>query len=86
MNVVFAMTNTVLAHGGQRVQIRAGEPWDAADSLVKQYPDYFAEHLRAVRSTADPRGFSEYEPPVERATAAPGERRNARRPRKDADE
>jgi hypothetical protein len=35
----------------------------------------FAEELSAVRTTLDPSGMQ----PVERATAAPGERRNVRR-------
>lgn len=81
MNVVFANTNAVLAHAGQRVGIRAGEPWDANDPLVQAYPDHFADNLRSVRTTLDPRGFREFE--VERATRAPGERRNVRRTAKD---
>lgn len=85
-NVVYAKTNVVLAHAGARVSVRAGEPWDAADPLVAHYPDIFAAHLKAVRTTEDPRGFREYEPPVERATRAPGEKRTTRRPRKPADQ
>ena len=75
--VVFAKTSAVLAHGGQRVPIRAGEPWDGDDSLVKSYPDMFADGVAAVRSTTDPRGYTE----VEQATRAPGEKRTVRRPR-----
>lgn len=75
--VVFAKTSVVLAHGGQRVPVRAGEPWDGDDALVKSYPDMFIDTLASVRSTTDPRGFTE----VETATRGPGEKRNARRPR-----
>ena len=83
-DVVYAKTSVVLAHAGRRVTVRAGEPWAAADPLVAQYPDQFAQHLKAVRTTEDPRGFREYEP-VERATRAPGEKRQVRRgrPRRD---
>lgn len=83
-DIVYAKANGVLAHGGYRVTVRAGEPWDANDPLVQHYPDSFAEHLPAVRSTQDPRGYREYEP-VERATRAPGERRRTRRQAEDAD-
>lgn len=85
MDVVYGKTNVVLKHGGNRVPVRIGEPWDAADPLVEQYPDCFAAHVKAVRSTLDPRGFVEYEQaaeteaPVETATRAPGETRNVRR-------
>lgn len=85
MDVVYAKTNVVLAFGGQRVQVRVGEPWNADDPLVKAYPDTFAPNVKAVRSTEDPRGFVEYEQaaeaeaPVETATRAPGEARNVRR-------
>lgn len=75
-NVVFARLNSVLAHAGRRVTVSAGEPWDASDPLVKQYPDVFVPNLPAMRSTVDPRGYRET---VERATRAPGERRMTRR-------
>lgn len=75
--VVYAKTSATLAHGGLRIPIRAGEPWDAADPLVAAYSDMFADDLAMVRSTSDPRGYSE----VERATRAPGEKRNVKRPR-----
>lgn len=85
-NVVYAKASVVLAHAGRRVQVKAGEPWGAGDPLVAQYPDMFAAHLRAVRSTEDPRGYREYEPPVERATRAPGEKRTVRRARQNTAE
>jgi len=76
--IAYATTTAVLAHGGQRVSVRAGDPWDADDPLVSAYPDMFTEALPAVRCTTDPSGMR----PVETATAAPGEQRQAaRRPR-----
>lgn len=77
--VVYAKTSVVVAHAGHRHALRAGEPWDGDDPLVQRYPDMFVQQLPAVRSTQDPRGFREYEPPVERATRAPGERRTTKR-------
>ncbi|THJ75813.1 hypothetical protein [Candidatus Frankia alpina] len=83
--VAYAKSNTVLAHGGERISIRAGEPWDAGDPLVAAYPDMFAPTLEAVRSTTDPSGLRRVAagpPQVEAATRAPGERRAVRaRPR-----
>lgn len=84
-DIVYAKTSVVLKHAGQRVTVRAGEPWAAGDPLVDQYPDMFAPHLKAVRTTEDPRGYREYEPPVERATRAPGEKRQVRRGPKGTD-
>lgn len=85
-DIVYAKSSVVLAHGGQRVSVRAGEPWVASDPLVAHYPDMFAAHVKAVRTTEDPRGFREYEPPIERGTRAPGEKRVTRRPRKPQNE
>lgn len=78
-SIVFAKTNSVVAFGGRRVPIAVGEPWDADDALVSQYPDLFAENVRAVRTTTDPRGFRELEQQVEQATRRPGEKRTSRR-------
>lgn len=98
-DIVYTRQSGVLAHGGQRIRVTPGEPWRADDPLVAAYPDFFVDHVPAVRTTEDPRGWTEYTPPgkgmtadvvivdelpVERATAAPGERRQTRRPsRKD---
>jgi hypothetical protein len=77
--VVFARRGAVLAHGGKRVGVRPGEPWDANDPLVQQYPDNFVASVPAMRSTVDPRGYREHSGDVERATRAPGEKRTTRR-------
>lgn len=76
---VFANVTAVLAHAGQRVGIKAGEAWDDADPLVKQYPDMFTDAPQAMRSTTSPAGLVPVEQPVERATRAPGEKRGTRR-------
>ncbi|GAA0971966.1 hypothetical protein GCM10009550_79800 [Actinocorallia libanotica] len=85
MSIAYANRHASLAHGGQRIAIRAGEPWDAADPLVKAYPDFFDASLPAVRCTTDPSGIRlldrQEDAAPETATAAPGERRTTRRPR-----
>jgi hypothetical protein len=75
--IVFANQSCILAVGGQRVQVRRGDPWDAGDPAVKQYPDHFVDQVPAVRCTTETRGYRllAEEPAVERATAAPGEKR-----------
>lgn len=84
-DVVYARASAVLAHGGHRIAVSAGDPWDAADPLVRRYPDMFTRELAYVRVSTDPRGYREVEaePPVERGTRAPGERRPTRRRRAD---
>lgn len=79
MKVVYATTSATVAHAGQRVGVRAGEPWDASDPLVEQYPDMFADQVRMVRTTRAPEGVTRVpEPPVETATRGPGERRRVK--------
>ena len=77
MKVVYANTSAVVAHGGLRIPVRAGEPWDGDDALVKAHPEMFTDGPASVRSTRDPSGVTNL--PVERATQAPGEKRNVRK-------
>lgn len=79
MKIVYAREGAVVAHGGHRVMIRPGEPWDGDDALVKAHPDLFVDGPASVRTTRDPSGVTDV--PVERATQAPGEKRNVRKPR-----
>jgi hypothetical protein len=83
MKVVYATTSATVAHAGQRVGVRAGEPWDASDPLVEQYPAMFAENVRMVRTTRAAEGVmpvtEDREPQVETATRGPGEQRRTRR-------
>ena len=82
MKIVYAKEPRVIAFGGQRVALRPGEPWDGDDPLVKEHPGAFVDGPGAVRSTREASGFVRVdEPPVERATRAPGEKRNVRRPK-----
>lgn len=52
--------------------IHVNEPWYAEHPLVKAHPDAFADQPAEIL----PRGW---EPPVEQASAAPGEKRATKR-------
>lgn len=52
--------------------VRVNDPWWADHPLVKAHPDAFADQPAEIL----PRGWS---PPVEQATAAPGEKRATQR-------
>lgn len=77
MKIVYAKEGVVVAHAGQRVPIRPGEPWDGDDPLVKAHPEMFADGPSSVRTTRDPSGVTDV--PVEQAARAPGEKRTTRR-------
>jgi hypothetical protein len=63
---------------GARVIVRKGSHWPADDPLVRKYPANFSTDPRyGLQYTQEPSGWDD--PPVEQATAAPGERRNVRR-------
>lgn len=74
MDVVYALDSAVVAMpDGSQVHVRKDSTWPAEDPVVVQQPRLFS---------ADPRGVVQSSgalPPVETATAAPGERRNVRR-------
>ncbi|RBQ21608.1 hypothetical protein DP939_02545 [Spongiactinospora rosea] len=70
MRYVFPTCVAVVHWEGGRVHLLRDQPWDADDPFVKARPDLFAEHPQDPQRTA---------PPVERATQAPGERRQTRR-------
>lgn len=67
-----------LPNGGQ-VRVHKGEHWAADDPVVRQTPSLFGDDERyGLRYTQVPAGFDDV-PVVETATAAPGEKRAARR-------
>ena len=57
---------------GIPVRLIEGEPWDADDPFVRSHPGVFSDTPPAPR-------FPRRSQAVEQATAAPGERRGARR-------
>lgn len=70
MKIVFAVeTATVALTTGDTFTIHRGQKYDAALQVVREQPGFFSE---------DPQTGME-DAAVETATAAPGERRNARR-------
>ena len=78
MNVVYATASASLSFNGAQMTIRKGSHWPAEDPLVVRYPDMFSPDARfGLLYTAEPEG---YDAPVETASAAPGEKRSARRP------
>lgn len=63
---------------GARVMVHKGTHWAADDPLVAQYAGNFSTDPRfGLQYTEEPDGWGD--PPVEQATAAPGERRQVRR-------
>jgi hypothetical protein len=60
------------------VLVHKGEHWPSDDPAVKASPSLFSTDPRyGLRYSAEPLGYND--PPVEQATAAPGEKRSVRR-------
>lgn len=78
MDVVYPVTDASLpsANGGQHI-VRRGQHWPVEDAVVKEHPEMFSSDPRYGLSFSTPPA-SMSEPPVEQATAAPGERRARR--------
>jgi hypothetical protein len=77
MDIVYAKFTTWVT---PEVQIVEGEAWRADDPIVRRRPDWFQVLPKIIRTTL-PRHLR-VDPPVEQATAAPGELRVVR-PRAD---
>lgn len=79
MDVVYATgTSVVTTPDGGRHTVQGGQHWPADDPVVRANPSLFSADPRyGVSFSVVPAELSE--PPVEQATAAPGEKRNARR-------
>lgn len=79
MDVVYATgTAHVTTEHGQRVVVHKGQHWPATDPVVKAQPSLFSTDARyGLAYSVEPEGYDA--PVVEQATAAPGEKRNARR-------
>lgn len=80
MEVVFATsTAQVITPDGGRHVVRGGQHWPASDPVVAAAPEgLFSPDARyGVSFSVAPAELSE--PPVEQATAAPGEKRTVRR-------
>ena len=79
MDVVYAKdTAQIPTEDCGLVLVHKGEHWPASDPVVKAAPTLFSTDPRyGMRYSAEPAGYTD--PPVEQATAAPGERRTVRR-------
>jgi hypothetical protein len=78
MDVVYAKDNAAVPTGAGTVPVRKGEHWPADDPIVRAMPSLFSADPRyGLQYSTEPDGYDE--PPVEQATAAPGERRSTRR-------
>lgn len=79
MKIVYA---TGTRHVGPTGVVRKGSHWPADDPIVLAHPDLFSDDPRyGLSYSVTPEGFDDPapEPPVEQATAAPGEKRQTRR-------
>jgi hypothetical protein len=75
---VFATADFPAETPAGRAQVWKGSHWPADDPIVKAYPDRFSPDPRfGLQYTREPEGWDA--PPVEQATAAPGEKRTTRR-------
>jgi hypothetical protein len=80
MKIVYATAtvNVGLEHGST-ITIGKGTHWPADDPVVRANPSLFSEDPRyGLVFTSEPSGWDD--PPIETATANPGERRSTRRP------
>ena len=74
MSYVYPNCVAVVRHEGGRVRLNPDQKWHAEDPFVLARPELFTDTPKDVAHSAG------YEP-LERATRAPGETRQVRRPR-----
>ncbi|PWK81720.1 hypothetical protein C8D88_116132 [Lentzea atacamensis] len=74
MAYVYPNCVSVVLWEGGRIRLNPDQKWPADDPFVTARPEFFSAEPRMVASSP---GYA----PVERATAAPGETRRARRPK-----
>jgi len=73
--IVFALStcSTTDPDSGIIIRIVEGEPWAAGDPFVKARPDLFGAQPERIRRTIP------YQPVIEQASKAPGEKRATKR-------
>lgn len=69
----FSINNGVVRYDGRLIRMQINDPWAADDPFVKDRPDLFADQPTFLHRSATPGPLPD--PPVERATARPGEKR-----------
>lgn len=73
MKIVYAVTSSVVSTlDGNQINVRAGTHWPDTDPVVLAQPSLFSPDARYGLQFSVP---PTEEPVIERATAAPGERR-----------
>jgi hypothetical protein len=80
ITVVYAKAPIRVVINGSVMKFPPGSHWPADDPFVVANPDQFSTDPRYHMAFTELRpGYLGDEPPVEQASAAPGERRNTRR-------
>jgi hypothetical protein len=80
MKIVYATSTTQIGTPNGPILLGKGTHWPDSDPVVRAHPELFSDDARyGLVFTVQPDGFDDDEPPVETASAAPGERRNVRR-------
>jgi hypothetical protein len=79
MEIVYPVTDATLTlANGSVFVVRRGQHWSTEDAVVKEKPDAFSADPRyGLAFSAPPPEMAD--PPVEQATAEPGEKRSIRR-------
>ena len=67
-NVKFCTSTCFVTVNGVRMRLAEGQAWHTSSDVVRQHPNLFVDEPRVLGA-----------PPVEQATAAPGEKRMVRR-------
>ena len=75
MDIVYSLAQASVQHGTQIVRLQIGQAWAANDAFVAARPDLFSAQCPVVHRTTPAGVVAEPQPPVERASAKPGERR-----------
>lgn len=70
-DVVYVPQTAVTSYNGAPITVHRGDIWYAGHPLVREQPHLFTRDASAVAITTP--DFNPGEPPVEQATAAPGE-------------
>lgn len=78
MKIVYANATAQVGTANGPLLVGKGTHWPDGDPVVRAHPELFSDDPRfGLVFTAEPEGWDA--PPVEQATAGPGERRNTRR-------
>lgn len=67
----FSRNNGTVRYDNRLIRMHVDQVWSADDPFVRARPDLFADEPLSVNRTG--------EPPIERATARPGEKRTVRK-------